>query len=392
MDICKEQFSRTMDATISSLQQEYHQLTLKGCNYIVRGLLPEELDVWASFCARIFSYKSNPPSSDYFRRHFVNDPDHGSTSLIRVALYQEGGQIVSSCRIFLRQLSLGTIVDGNLNTFSAGGIGEVCTDPSHRRKGLSKALLQNSIAIMKERRLQVSLLHASPEFFPVYEQSCGYRCSKSDWVNVKIDIAKLHSWTDASAMMVRRAKFPRDSEQLHCLHQRYSEHQLSGCIARSRDYWNNYLRVEFEQYPLYVLVSNCDAVEGWLSIRPNETMDSFQVREFGVDQEKYRWQDAIVVLCRLLRVALKNVVPMKSHRMVTIQVPKFVAPSNVKSVAGQTEMVAVLPEIFDWSSATPKEDNGWMYLALNEAVELSAIDGTDESKQCRHFIWPSDSF
>jgi predicted GNAT family N-acyltransferase len=379
----------TSTTTTSSLEHKYHQLTVKGCNYTVRGLRPEELDDWAIFCARIFSYKSNPPSSDYFRRHFVNDPDRGSTSLIRVAVNQQDGQIVSSCRVFLRQLSTGMTVDGHVKTVSAGGIGEVCTDPSHRRKGLSKALLQNAIAIMKERQLHVSLLHAAPEFFPVYEQSCGYSCSNSQWVNVEVNVAKLYSWTDASTMVVRKAKFPQDSEQLHPLHQRYSERQLSGCIVRSKDYWDNYLSVEFLQYPLYVLINNSDVIEGWLSIRPNETLDTFQLREFGVDKEKYCRQDALVALSRLFRVALNNVLPVKNDRIVSIQVPKFVTPSIVESEDGQTE---TLPEVFDWSLATPSDDHGWMYLALNKEVELSSIDGTNDSKQSQHFIWPSDSF
>lgn len=237
---------RSFSSTNSETDSKNHKM------YIIRGLLPEELETWADFCARVFSYKPNPPSVEYFRRHFVNDPDQGSTSLIRVAVYHrsDGGSqaIVSSCRIFLRTLSLGNLTENdNQTTVLAGGIGEVCTDPLHRLKGLSKALLRNAIAIMKERQLQVSLLHAAPPFFPVYE-SCGYRCSKSYWMDVDVDVTKLpQSDFTSGGKRVRRAQFPQDTDCLQRIHQQFSEQRLAGCIIRSKEYWNRYLSGEFSE-------------------------------------------------------------------------------------------------------------------------------------------------
>jgi predicted acetyltransferase len=76
-------------------------------------------------------------------------------------------------------------------TAAAGGIGEVCTDAEHRKRGLSKMLLQNVISIMKERQLQISLLHAAAVFFPVYQKAGGYAGSTSHWSVVQVTTAKL---------------------------------------------------------------------------------------------------------------------------------------------------------------------------------------------------------
>jgi hypothetical protein len=52
-------------------------------------------------------------------------------------------------------------------------------------------LLQNVISIMKERQLQVSLLHAAPAFFLVYQKAGGYVGSTSHWSVVQVTTAKL---------------------------------------------------------------------------------------------------------------------------------------------------------------------------------------------------------
>ena len=104
--------------------------------YTLRGLTEAEVKPWAAFCASIFAYKANPPPPEYFERHYFNDPVH-KASFIRVAFTkEEEPKIVASCRVFER-----CIADGQGGTILAGGIGEVCTNNDHRRRGLSKELL-----------------------------------------------------------------------------------------------------------------------------------------------------------------------------------------------------------------------------------------------------------
>jgi Acetyltransferase (GNAT) domain len=135
-------------------------IMVDGITYTMRGLKDEEIDQWANFCASVFAYKANPPSASYFARHYSNDP-HRVADWVRVIFH--GKEIVASCRIFARQISI-----GNGKSVEAGGIGEVCTGQAHRKRGLSKRLLQDCIRIMTLRSMQVSMLHASPIFFPVY--------------------------------------------------------------------------------------------------------------------------------------------------------------------------------------------------------------------------------
>jgi hypothetical protein len=126
--------SRTLQVKLSDDAEEQ--------SYVLRGLKEREILQWASFCASIFAYKESPPPPDYFSRHYYNDPDRQS-SFIRVAVSQKDNEIVASCRIFARKIST-----KNGSFLKAGGIGEVCTSPHHRKRGLSKELLQDCIRIM----------------------------------------------------------------------------------------------------------------------------------------------------------------------------------------------------------------------------------------------------
>ncbi|OEU14583.1 hypothetical protein FRACYDRAFT_241132 [Fragilariopsis cylindrus CCMP1102] len=346
-------------------EQSYH-------TYILRGLKNDnELHQWTKFCATVFSYKLlNPPSEEYFYRHYFNDPNndpnnnsnstsnanpsknsgHGHHSLVRVA-FDNKNQIVASCRIVLRTISTGRrrhsqqeedkVLNLNLN---CGGIGEVCTDITHRRRGLSTILLKNALHIMKERKdIHISSLHASFQFFPLYK-SLGYisTCTSSGnrWSTVPMTImleassSLSHRCTSIpicnsnhhhhhhynnnnnnnnSGGVVREARFPQDTEQLHQLHRYYSEQRLLGCIVRSKEYWTKYISEELKG-SLFVLVQQQQQqqlldvgkedeekdrdyiIVAWLSLRsttttttttPSEDDDgyrrSFQIQEFGMN-------------------------------------------------------------------------------------------------------------
>jgi predicted GNAT family N-acyltransferase len=111
------------------------------------------------------------------------------------------GEIVSSVRIFRRTLSTGGAAanssnsgDDGATTIEAGGIGEVCTSPNHQRRGLSKILLKDAINIMSnsgDGGMSCSLLHANPEFRPVYNKIGGYKSVPSRWSLVPIQLNKL---------------------------------------------------------------------------------------------------------------------------------------------------------------------------------------------------------
>lgn len=224
--------------------------------YSMRGLKNEEVKPWAEFCASVFAYKTNPPPASYFERHFYNDPNRDA-SLIRVVMYQ--GKIVSSCRIFQRRVAF---IGRDGDAFS-GGIGEVCTDANHRKRGLSKLLLQDAIQIMKKRGMGLSLLHAAPAFFPVYQKGGGYECVTSRWSVVSVIQSNLQD--PDNPYMIRLAQFPQDTKRMQAIHQRSSEGRFVGCIVRTEQYWNDYISKELDG-SLWTITKN-DKVVAWASLR-----------------------------------------------------------------------------------------------------------------------------
>ena len=327
-------------------------MTLK---YTLRGLKDDEIHSWAQFCAIVFRDKDNPPPAVYFERHYYNDPRR-EARLVRVAC-TEDGNIVSSCRVFQK-----TISAGKGRTLEAGGIGEVCTDVDHRKRGLSKYLLHNAIDIMKACGMQTSLLHSAPAFVSVYQRGGGYHCTTSHWSVVTIDCSLLRL-----SVNVRMAEFPKDTARLMRIHYEYSETRFSGMVIRSEQYWNDYIAKELEG-TLYVLVDN-DVIVGWLSVRHHS--GRYQMRDFGCD---HTMMETSQVLSALLPSAVGNVgsivLALPSAVLEEIQV------SNLKSL--------------NWSEEKSEVDLGWMYKTLQE----DALDMIDISldKESPHLIWPADSF
>jgi len=179
--------------------------------YTLRGLREDELEAWADFCAQVFSYKPNPPPAGYFARHFRNDPDRHDTTWIRVAVCEE--KIVASVRILDRRLR---------NGLRAAGIGEVCTAESHRRRGLSQALLQQALDLVREE-FNCSFLHAAPVFFGFY-QRMGYQTTQSKWLLVECE-------RELGAPLLKPCIDVKKIQSLA----NYSQ------VQRSEQYWKEYL-------------------------------------------------------------------------------------------------------------------------------------------------------
>lgn len=328
--------------------------------YSQRGLKQDEIEPWAQFCASVFAYKANPPSPSYFERHFYNDPNHDA-SLIRVMLYD--GKVVSSCRIFQRQVSGG---DGT--SVLSGGIGEVCTSLEHRKRGLSKLLLQNSIRIMTSRGMKLSLLHAAPAFFSVYERAGGYSCVTCQWSAVTILRSKLNE--RASPYTIRQATFPKDTARMQKIHEQYSERRFVGCIIRSdKAYWNDYISKELEGSLWTLAKQDDDEVIAWISLR--QRGERQQMRDFGCDTNVIAVSEA---LSMLLKVALGDV----ADERVLLHLPTAVIGDMQESK----------PTFLDLDTLEADNDDGWMYKTL-QPDQKSMADATTTRY---HLIWPADSF
>jgi predicted GNAT family N-acyltransferase len=376
-------------STTSTSEQTYKVISEDGSEipYVIRGLRDDEVAVWSEFCASVFRYKAHPPPPSYFHRHYTNDPNgQGDASSIRVAFFR--GTMVASCRLFLRTISMGEESSSSSSSIAAGGIGEVCTDTEHRKRGLSKMLLQNVISIMKERQLQVSLLHAAPAFFSVYQKAGGYASSTSHWSVVQVTTAKL-AVVDTTTKMnknnesfaIREASFPDDTERLSALHQHYSEQRFAGCIVRSHDYWNDYLSVELKG-SLWVLVAQNEdtssSIVAWLSMGPRG--DRYQLREFGVDEKRMSTCEALSLLLSRARAILQAHTADDARHQWPLVLPTFVL-DQIRLNKDEASYV-------DWPSEAVDNDLGWMYKILDDQIKLESINGTQTS----HLIWPADSF
>lgn len=332
--------------------------------YVMRGLTEEEIQPWADFCASVFSYKANPPPPSYFERHYYNDPRRDA-SLVRVIFY--GDTVVSSCRIFQREISMNTTTTitttAGTTSASAGGIGEVCTHADHRKRGLSKILLHDAIRIMTSRGMKLSLLHAAPEFFAVYEKSGGYACVRSEWSLIAIDCSKLDNTPAPPPFQLRLAQFPQDTARLQELHKEYSERRFVGCIVRSKEYWNTYISKELEG-SLWTLVKENEIV-AWLSVR--ERGDRYQLRDFGNDASSITTAEAMSML-------LSQAAPDKERMRLHL-------PTAIVEEIHETK-----PAFVDWTTLVAEDDHGWMYKTL-QADQKSISDAAT-----RHLIWPADSF
>mmetsp|Transcript_16772 Transcript_16772/g.25522 ORF Transcript_16772/g.25522 Transcript_16772/m.25522 type:complete len:370 (-) Transcript_16772:50-1159(-) len=351
--------------------------------YISRGLNEGEIREWAEFCASVFSYKANPPPPSYFERHYYNDPRREAT-LIRVIIHE--GEIVSSCRIFLRTISLGA----QSSAIEAGGIGEVCTSPRHRKRGLSKFLLHDALNILKRIKIPVSLLHAAPIFFPVYERGGGYASIVSSWSLLTLDARKLYNYefTIGTALMeansfkanFRLANFPLDAKRLQALHQKYSEHRFVGCIVRSTEYWNEYLSKELDGR-IHVMTKSIDDQDAlaWMSLR--RRVDRLQLVEFGYDTSILNDNSKKNVLWQLFAHCCSSCYNKDENEaslgQIKLHLPTFVF-NDLKETTKNSIII----------SSEVASDLGWMYASLQE----DSIDMVKITEKMPHLIWPSDSF
>jgi hypothetical protein len=240
---------------------------------------------------------------------------------------------------------------------AAGGIGEVCTHADHRKRGLSKMLLQDAIRIMTSRGMKMSLLHAAPSFFSVYEKSGGYACVASKWSLITMDCSKRVKHPSD----IRLGQFPHDTARLQELHQGYSERRFVGCIVRSKEYWNTYICKELEG-SLWTLVKKNEIV-ACLSVR--QRGDRHQLRDFACDTNTITVSEA---MSTLLSQAIDK-------ERFGLHLPTAIVE----------EIRETNPEFVDWSTYASEDDNGWMYKTLQ-------ADQNSMSGAANHLIWPADSF
>jgi len=348
-------------------------------NKKVLSISKEEILPWANFCAFCFSYKNPAPSASYFYNHFINDPRCDET-LIRV-IYDscQTQKIISCLRIFRR------LTNYNGEVVEVCGIGEVCTDPSHRRQGLVRLLLNDSFLEMKQQGIKYSLLHATESLQEVYKKCGGYKSLVSRWSVVTIDLGygKKNENNDDGTVL-RLAKFPEDVYQLQEIHRRYSEERFNGCIIRSIKYWNEYIGNEIGS-SLYVLVSN-EIIIGWMSIKWKH--DKYLLQEYGLNTQTIKKISIGECTMMLLRKCLISLTDQKIDVFddICLHLPTAILEEWENDSMDKNEPSVVLKNI------EQNNDTGWMYKIINNSRENQVPPWNVRNKKVDYLIWPSENF
>ncbi len=166
---------------------------------------------------------------DYFRRPIEDDPTYEDAN---VWVAEEAGRLVCSVQIFPRELVASGV------RVPTGGIGTVYTRPDRRGAGIASAVLECSVADMRKRGMEISLLFAAR--IPFYER-LGWR----SWP-VRRDLLRRSAGVmpraGADNPLIERFAPARDLEAVVALHAETAA-GLAGVATRDAAAWRASLRL-----------------------------------------------------------------------------------------------------------------------------------------------------
>lgn len=158
---------------------------------------------------------------DYFRRYIELDPNYADENF-HVA--EQDGALVACVQIFPRTLRAGA------TTIPVGGIGSVFTSEKARGSGVASQLLEASVAAMRARGMELSLLFAVRHGFYARLGWILWPRQRPLWITTDALAAP-----DAS-LRVDAFDAARDLEAVMALHARYSASR-DGTTVRDRALW-----------------------------------------------------------------------------------------------------------------------------------------------------------
>jgi len=182
--------------------------------YTVETLNPRDFDEWVAHCGSIFEV-----GPDYFRRHFMSDPHRDYNS---VFVIKDDEKIVSTVRVFHRQVCL----SGKIHKM--GGVGEVSTNPSHRKLGLSYKLLEAATEYMKQNDFTLSMLGTG--YYSHYEKH-GFR--QVDSYEKTVDTSVIPANETAKTIQPLTVADYDDMAELYAKNCA----NLNCCMVRTKEYW-----------------------------------------------------------------------------------------------------------------------------------------------------------
>lgn len=225
-------------------------LELRGCK------TNEELHAVVELCDAAF----DKTAKEYFERHLFNDT---TLSLDDTRILLKDGVIVSSVQVFPRTIYIGG------KRVLMGGIGNVATLPSERKKGHAEKVLRDSMDYVKRKGFKVSLLTTTINEF--YEKF-GFKTIKRQLIHLNV-----LPRTDQSR--VRVVDWGRDMDRVMQLYDEYNTGS-TGPIVRDAAYWQTQFGFCGEDEKLFLVWEEGKEIRGY--VRGRKDTDSTRILEYAV--------------------------------------------------------------------------------------------------------------
>lgn len=192
----------------------------------IRSLRPEEVDAWIEFLELSFGHEETQHA-----RHWFSDPYRDLDGILISAC---GNWILSAVRIFRREIYLGGQV------VSVGGIGEACTHPDYKGKGLSGRLLKAAISHMAQQGIALSVLFTRKQ--QLYARH-GWRKVPMALFTARVEPARDESVQIAPA----NPKDPAEVRQMMALYEPLARSMQGAMVRSDIRYWSDWVAGEWQR-------------------------------------------------------------------------------------------------------------------------------------------------
>jgi len=338
-----------------------------------RALLPDELGKWTEFCAHCFSEKVKPPSPQYFMDHFRNDPWRDQTLIF---VTEEGDSFSSTLRMFSRS------IHNELESESKSivGLGEVCTAPKFRRKGLSKALLNHAVNIATQRKYHKIMLHAAEWIQPLY-RSIGFESLSTVWSEMLVSKKEIEEirMTMNNNYSISYVSVISNSDRLVEISNSFNSH-FSGPIIRENEYMSKWISQACDDN-IIGLADESGVIIAYSLIK-EYPIGYMQLADFGCCEKNIHKLDNILLLLisegvlqserlssqekqvtdNLDKTIEKNNLPIEKDIHIRIPQPVYeLAKLKMNTYNDNQYVFPVVSEVYI--------DSGWMQLKLSHSSE-----------------------
>ncbi len=215
----------------------------------------QELQAVVELCDEAF----DDTAREYFERHMFKD---GTISQEDTRVLVRGGKIVSSVQVFPRTIYIGE------KKVRMGGIGNVATLPSERKRGYAELVIRDAMEYMRRKGFQVSLLTTT---INGYYKRFGFQTLDRQLVKIDVPPREDQSHTEVFDSS-------RDAAQVMRLYDNYNA-ASTGPIVRDADYWRSQIDFCGEDAKLFLVWRDGEEILGY--VRGRKETESTKILEYA---------------------------------------------------------------------------------------------------------------